>query len=202
MSNYRDYIRQTIERDVYVSATDEDFTHNGVPKKSGWLMDFRRIIFRKEMLESVAEAFWSQFKSKTPLQVCGLETAALPIVSAIALQQPDSFKGSMAAFFMRKSRKKDGLMRMIEGTPADKSVPVILVDDILNSGKTFIRQVEVLEELGYHVAAIWSILRFRDTSFYSYFHDKNIAVHSLFELDDFSDTLGTANLRQTPQHLR
>lgn len=69
-------------------------------------MDFRRIIFRKEMLESVAEAFWSQFKSKTPLQVCGLETAALPIVSAIALQQPDSFKGSMAAFFMRKSRKK------------------------------------------------------------------------------------------------
>lgn len=198
MSDYIGRIRNEIEQYVYVSATKEDFTHTGVPKKSGWLMDFRRVIFKKHVLEAVADAFWETFKDKAPIQICGLETAALPIVSAVALRQPSSFTEPMTAFFMRKSRKKDGLMRMIEGTPADTSVPVVLVDDILNSGKTFIRQVEVLEELGYTVTAIWGILRFRDESFYSYFQEKNIAVHSLFELDDFSESLGVSNLNYQP----
>jgi len=193
MNNYREYIRKIIEKSVYVSATEEDFTHTGVMKESGWLMDFRRVIFHRETLEAVAKAFWETFKDKGAIQVCGLEIAAVPLVTGISLNQPESFDKKMSAFFMRKSRKKDALMRMIEGTPASKEVPVVLVDDILNSGKTFIRQIEVLEELGYTISAVWSILRFRDKDFYEYFEEKGIDIYSLFELNDFKESLGTQN---------
>ena len=200
MSDFRDRIRTAIEADIYVSATDESLAdgRTGLPRESGWIFDFRRVIFRKDILEAVAHAFWETFETQTSLQVCGLESAALPIVAGISLTQPDTFDTPMHAVYMRKSRKKDGLMRMIEGTPAGKDVPFVLVDDILNSGKTFIRQVEVLEALGYRVSALWTILRFRDADFYDYFENKGIAVHSLFELNDFADTLDTHNLE--PRH--
>lgn len=68
-------------------------------------------------------------------------------------------------------------MRMIEGVLMPGR-PVVLVDDIMNSGSSFIRQVEVLHELGYKVAEVWCILRFRDEAFYTYFTERNIAVRS------------------------
>ncbi|MBL4644658.1 MAG: PQQ-binding-like beta-propeller repeat protein [Candidatus Pacebacteria bacterium] len=190
-------IRDAIEKNVYVSHADAPILNRstGTKRDSGWLFDFRRVIFRNDVLEATAQLFWKEFQEDVPIQVGGLETAALPIVTAISLAQPNSFRESMRAFFIRKSRKKDGLMRMIEGNLATKDVPVVLVDDILNSGKSFVRQIEVLEELGYTVKAIWIILRFRDKSFYNYFKEKNIELHSLFTLDDFKDSLGTENLK-------
>lgn len=195
MSDTRNRIRNAIESEIYVSAKDEYLadSHSGVPRTNGWLMDFRRVIFRKDILEAVAQEFWNVFKDSQRIQICGLESAALPIVAGISLVQPESSTPPIHAMYMRKSRKKDGLLRMIEGTPDSKNVPVVLVDDILNSGNTFVRQVEVLEELGYTVSAVWSILCFRDKSFYDYFEQKGIKVYSLFELNDFEEALGTVN---------
>ena len=195
----RKHIRDTIEKHVYVDATDEPILdrRTGTLRDSGWLFDFRRALLRPSVLRAVSALFWDTFKDARPLQMCGLEVAAVPLVTALSLLQ-DSDRPAHA-FFIRKSRKKDGLMRMIEGEPAAKDVPVVLVDDILNSGKSFIRQVEVLEELGYTVRAVWAILRFRDESFYDYFRKKSIAVHSVFTLDDFRDSLGVRILTP-PDH--
>ena len=195
MENYREVIRKNIEENAYVSGKDEQIVStNGNINNSGWLFDFRRIIFEPQMMKAISAVFWEEFANKEPIQVGGLETAAIPMVSAIALEQPPTLSKPTKVFFIRKSRKKDGLMRMIEGSPDDKKVPVILVDDILNSGKSFIRQVEVLEELGYTVSSVWCVLRFRDVEHYQYFHNKNIAIHSLFELNDFTKTLGVTNV--------
>ena len=195
-------LRSAIESDVYLSATDTPIAsrNTGQAKSSGWIFDFRRVIFRHDVLKAAARVFWNEFKDITPLQIGGLETAAIPLVTAIALEQPESFKKPMHAFFVRKSRKKDGRMQMIEGDIGPTKTPVVLVDDILNSGKTFIRQVEVLEELGYKVVAIWSIMRFRDTDFYTYFAEKDIAIHSAFTLDDFNDSLAVTNLSEREPH--
>lgn len=197
VSNDRKLVQKIIESGVYVDAADENIVDRstGIAKNSGWIFDFRRVIFRHDILQALSRIFWEKFEGETPIQIGGLETAAIPIVTAVSLAQPDAFKEPMSAFFVRKSRKKDGLMRMIEGTPAPRDVPVVLVDDILNSGKSFIRQIEVLEELGYTIKAVWSIMRFRDEDFYDYFRDKGIAVHCVFALDDFHESLGVSNLK-------
>ena len=105
------------------------------------------------------------------------------------------------AFFIRKSRKKSGLLQMIEGQ-LKADLEIILVDDIMNTGSSFWRQIEVIEQLGGRVNTVWSLLRFRDPEYYKRFSNRGITVKSLFELNDFTELLGTRvkNIQVTPLH--
>ncbi|MDD2657312.1 MAG: PQQ-binding-like beta-propeller repeat protein [Candidatus Pacebacteria bacterium] len=185
-----DALKELIEKEVFVTKEKERIvSSNG--GSSDWIFDFRRVLLRSETLNLVSTIFWEKFKDRLPFQVGGIEVAALPFIAGIMMKSKE--KGTpLNGFFIRKSRKKQGLLRMIEGEPnAEK---VILVDDLMNSGKSFIRQVEVLEALGKKVDTVFVILRFRDLSYYRYFHDKGIRVESLFTLDDFADSLKIKNL--------
>ncbi len=188
-------IKEAIVKEVYVRGENEPIGDNtsGTPRRSGWLFDFRRALMRPAFMHDVSVLFWEDHKNQYPFQVGGLEIAAVPLVTGIAQHIYRSGSEDITSFFIRKSRKKSGLMRMVEG-PLMPGRPVILVDDILNSGSSFIRQVEVLDGLGYKVREVWTILRFRDASFYTYFHQRGIAVKTLFELNDFTDTLQVKNM--------
>jgi orotate phosphoribosyltransferase len=155
------------------------------------LFDFRRVILDHDFAHAAARLFFDRFR--TPVQICGIEVAAIPLVSAFVMGSSLYASYSANGFFIRKSRKKDGLARMIEGTIAD-DVPIVVVDDLMNTGSSLIRQVEVIESLGKKVSAVWTILRFRDESFYEYFHTKGIPIYSLFSLNDFENTLSIKNL--------
>jgi orotate phosphoribosyltransferase len=187
-------VKHLIETEVFIPGSREAILDRKtrMPSESGWIFDFRRVLLRAETLDNLGEIFWDKFKDKYPFQICGLEVAAIPLVTGLVLKVYEKGKNDASGFFVRKSRKKDGLMRMVEGK-IDQDKRIILVDDIINSGKSFIRQVEVLEELGFNVDTVWSVLRFRDEDYYTYFKDKGIKVISLFSLDDFKETLGLKN---------
>jgi outer membrane protein assembly factor BamB len=121
-----------------------------------------------------------------------VEVAAIPLVTGLAMVLSEQDQ-DVNAFFIRKSRKKYGLLEMIEGKVTGEKI--ILVDDLINTGKSFIRQVEIAEALGKKVYAVFTLLRFREEAYYSYFHERGIQVISLFTLDDFKDSLGTSLLQ-------
>lgn len=187
---YRNLIKTSIERDVFVvEETQRTSAMWGGHDK--WLFDFRAVMLKSQILNAYAELFFEKYKDKYPFQVCGLEVAALPLVTAIVMKFHE--KGMvMNGFFIRKSRKKSGLLKMIEG--AMNEHPVIIVDDLVNSGSSVIRQIEILKELEKGVAEIFSILRFRNLEYYTVFKKEGIAFSSLFELNDFKDSLKVANL--------
>lgn len=188
--NGMDSLKKIITEKVFITKDDESIISvNGNP--SAWLFDFRRVLLSADMLDLVCNIFWEKFKNNGQFQVGGIEVAAIPFVAGIVMKSKE-MGAPINGFFIRKSRKKEGLLRMIEGEVNTEKV--ILVDDILNSGKSFIRQIEVLEALGKKVDTVFVILRFRDMSYYSYFHDKGIKVESLFTLDDFADSLKIKNL--------
>jgi outer membrane protein assembly factor BamB/orotate phosphoribosyltransferase len=149
---------------------------------------------RPDVIEAFAHIFWEKYRTATPLQIGAMETAGIPVMSALVATAAN-FDQLARGFFIRKSRKKDGLTKMIEGEFLP-SVPVILVDDVMNTGKSLARQVEVIEFLGGKVIGVWAFVRFRDKAYYSYFADRGIEVDSLFTLDDFSETLGIHNLSE------
>lgn len=184
-------MHERISREVFVSGRTETIFHKGVIQSDGWLFDFRRVILDHDFAHAAARLFFDRFR--TPVQICGIEVAAIPLVSAFVMGSSLYASYSANGFFIRKSRKKDGLARMIEGTIAD-DVPIVVVDDLMNTGSSLIRQVEVIESLGKKVSAVWTILRFRDESFYEYFHTKGIPIYSLFSLNDFENTLSIKNL--------
>ncbi len=183
-------LKQIIESDVFVTAEKQKII-SASGRESNWLFDFRRILMQPAVLEEIAEHFLDRYKEKYPFQIGCLEVAGIPLATGLsfALYKKEY---PVNAFFIRKSRKKRGLLNMVEGEV--DNTKVILVDDIINSGKSFIRQVEVLESFGKKVDTVFSVLRFRDISFYEYFEKKGIKVESLFTLDDFRSTLGIKNL--------
>ena len=51
-----------------------------------WLFDFRNILLQPELLNRYAEIFWQLYVSRYPFQVCGMESAAISLVSAIVMK--------------------------------------------------------------------------------------------------------------------
>ncbi|MFA6414690.1 MAG: PQQ-binding-like beta-propeller repeat protein [Candidatus Paceibacterota bacterium] len=185
METKRENLKRLIEREVFVTKEQE-----AIAGGSNWIFDFRRVLLRAEVLDWIGELFWEKCKGEYPFQVGGVEVAGIPLFTALVIKLRE--KGEDAnGFFIRKSRKKTGLLRMIEGAVTDEKI--ILVDDTMNTGKSFIRQIEVLESLGKKVGAVFAILRYRDLSYYTYFHERGIRVFSLFELDDFKGSLAVKN---------
>jgi outer membrane protein assembly factor BamB len=156
---------------------------------NAWIWDFRRLIMNGEFSDLLGKVFWQKFSSDYPFQIGGLEVAAVPIVTSLVKDGYAAGRIDCNGFFVRKSRKKIDLLHVIEGTVVPER-DIILVDDLINTGSSFWRQIVILEELGYPVKAVWSILRFRDDAYYRRFHDRGIAVHSIFSLDDFTTIIG------------
>jgi outer membrane protein assembly factor BamB/adenine/guanine phosphoribosyltransferase-like PRPP-binding protein len=191
------WLKKLISNEVFVTKDMEKIVSlDGT--ETEWLFDFRRILLKPDVLDAVSDVFLERFEHKFPLQIGGIEVAAIPLITGLVMGLHERGK-TVNGFFIRKSRKKTGLLRMVEGAITEEKI--ILVDDILNTGKSFIRQIEVLEGLGKKVDTVFVILRFRDLDYYKYFHDKGINVESLFSLDDFSDSLKVKNLvdkKETP----
>lgn len=188
------HLRKTIIDTVLVRGKNENISDGmGGLNENGWLFDFRRVIMQGPTIEAIGAACTETFKELPRYQICGLEVAAIPLVTGITQYRYSHGTPDANGFFIRKSRKKEGLLRMIEGTILPNT-PIILVDDIMNQGKSVMRQIEVLEGLGHTVFAVWTILRYRDTSFYEHLHKRNILIYSLFTLNDLTNDTGIQNL--------
>ncbi len=185
-------LRKKIIQRVLVTHKDF-FIYSSQGGGDAWMFDFRKIIMQPEILNAYAELFFERFKDNYPFQVGGIEVASIPLISAIVMKSVE--RGiPVNGFFIRKSRKKSGLLNMVEGTINNN--PIILVDDLMNSGGSFVRQVEVLEQLKIstppkkiNILAIFSILQFKRNEQYSYFTNRKIVIEKLFSLDDFKASI-------------
>ncbi len=151
-------------------------------RRESWLFDFRALMLQPYWLNRYAEIFWERYAPKYPFQVGAMETAAIALVAAIVMKGIE--RGTpVNGFYIRKSRKRQGLMRQIEGTLDEH--PVILVDDLINTGSTFEKQLAVLADTGRKVTDVFAMLAFRARDAYKSLEDRSIAVNHLFTLEDF-----------------
>lgn len=188
-------IRLYIEKKVFVTKEQKKIQPTNTEREevSSWLFDFREICLTPDFLEAFTKIFLEKYKDRK-IQVCGLEVAAIPLVSAIVLAS--KYKSQpINGFFVRKSRKKTGLMQMVEGNIQD-GVDIVLIDDLINSGSSLHRLLEIMDGLNHKVTDVFTILRFRDLEFYTLFRERSIKMHSLFSLNDFTNSLGVVNLQK------
>ncbi len=174
------------------NASIQIASRGGDARDPRWFFDFRAIVFEASVLDFIAEEFWRRYEHAYPFQVGGIESAAIPLITAIVLKGAEKGK-PVHGFFLRKSRKRDGLMRMFEGGLTDE--PAILVDDSINSGQSMSRQILALSEAGKKVSDIFVILRFRDTRAYSELVKRDSTkIDSIFTLPDFDIPLLEKNV--------
>ncbi len=179
-------LKEIIKKDALATKnTQRIISPKGI--ESDWLFDLRNIFLKPDSLSLITKIFWSYFEKEYPFQVGGQEIAAIPLISAIVLESQKINK-PVNGFIIRKSRKLSGLQKIIEGS-LDKN-KIILVDDLLNSGSTILRQIKVIEEAGQKVNCVFTLIRFRDENYYEFIKSKQIKIISLFSLDDFGLSLG------------
>lgn len=188
-------LREAIQRRALVRKNQQKIVSRA-GRESNWLLDIRSVVLEPEPLALFAEIFWELHENDYPFQIGGQETGAIPLVSAVVLYS--RFMGKpVNGFFIRKSRKHTGLQKVIEG--AMDNTKIILVDDLIHTGRTVLRQVELLESLGKKVHGLFTLIHFYDLSTYDFLRGKSIPnarglleslgkkVHGLFTLINFRD---------------
>lgn len=185
----KEFIRNSIGKDVYNERETKDLGEFAGNSNQKWVMDFKTVSTDRAFLQAFVICFEKEISGIGPFQICGMESGALPFVTAISLLVPECKN----AFYIRKSAKKHDLAKMIEGEVVT-GLPIVIVDDILNYGSTVAKQALVLKERGHSVHTSFSILRFRNYEHYQSLTEAGMRILSLFSLDDFTFDIGVSNI--------
>ncbi|UDJ84674.1 outer membrane protein assembly factor BamB family protein [Kosakonia oryzae] len=162
---------------------------SGVPlinKRGGnyhWLFDLRRVFMDSQALEAIALEFWRRNSHREPFQLAGMETGAIPLLTALLLTAPSS-RGKVNGLIIRKERKTSGLGKAIEGEIKD--LPIILIDDTINSGRSAEKACAMLSMSGHEVREMFVVIDFESNSGKRWRHQRGITMQALFNLHDFN----------------
>ena len=149
---------------------------------NGWLIDLRRLFMDPELLDAAAELFWQECASRLPFQVGGMEAAAIPLLTAI-LMKSLSRGTPVNGFILRKERKTYGTGNSIEGVLSD--APIVLVDDVLNSGASLEKARVVLEQENKTIAAAYVLVDYESPPGRLWRSRHGVPVIAPFRLSEF-----------------
>lgn len=145
----------------------------------GWLLDTRMPMLEGDMLREVGQVLAERIRSKDVSQVAGYGFGSYAMVcSVLSAPGAPAFKGG----FIREARKPHGRRRLIEG-PIDRGFPLVLLDDILNSGRSAARAVSLLRSDGFHVVGLITLFNFTWSSGRTRLEAEGLWVDSLLDLN-------------------
>ncbi len=152
---------------------------NGKP--CSWIADCREVLLIPRGAYLISKLIYEKLRKFKSRQVGGLTLAANPIVSYLVLLAYQD-KRPVSGFIIRKEPKYNGLQKLIEGDfkPGE---PVVLVDDLINSGGSIFRAIEAVEEQGCKVEGVLSILNFGNQG-EKKLKEKGYRFEYLFTLED------------------
>lgn len=124
--------------------------------KSNYFFDMKLVSMDPEGSELIAKEVFKLIQNYNIDFIGGLESGAIPIASIVAnysyrCQKP------IPAFFVRKTPKKRGTNKLIEGN-LSKNSRVVLVDDVMTKGESVLIAVEKVRELGCYVDKVITIV--------------------------------------------
>jgi orotate phosphoribosyltransferase len=115
--------------------------------------------------------------------VGGLTLGADPIAAGIAALSGAGVR-PLTAFIVRKDAKAHGTGKQIEGPPVSTGMRVLLVDDTLTTGGTFLQANEALQETGATVVGALCVVD-REEGGREALEDAGIPLRSLFTRSEF-----------------
>jgi outer membrane protein assembly factor BamB/orotate phosphoribosyltransferase len=149
---------------------------------NSWLIDLRRLFMDAKLLDAIAGLFWEKCADAMPFQVGGMEVAAIPLLSAILIKAVA--RGTpVNGFIVRKERKTHGTGGLIEGALID--VPIVVVDDILNSGNSLEKVRVILEGEKKTIAFAFVLIDYHSAKGKAWRDKHQIPVRSPFNLAEF-----------------
>jgi orotate phosphoribosyltransferase len=104
------------------------------PSQDQLIWDLREPLLRDDALVYCCALLHRLARPYPVRWIGGMETAAIPIVAGMLAINRACGGPPLNGFYLRKTRKPDGLRRILEGPRPPWGERVLLVDDILNKG--------------------------------------------------------------------
>lgn len=145
----------------------------------GWLLDTRVPMLDGELFTEVGEVLAERLRRRDTRQIVGYGFGAYPIVcSVLSVDEDDGFKGGL----IREERKEHGRRRLVEG-PIDADEPVVMLDDIINSGRSASQALTLLRRAGFTVDGLLTLFNFTWSSGQDRIEAEGLWVDSLLDLN-------------------
>lgn len=145
----------------------------------GWLLDTRVPMLDGELFDEVGGVLAERLRERGVHQVVGYGFGAYPLVcSVLSAGGEPAFKGGL----VREEAKGHGRRRLVEG-PVDGARPIALLDDIINSGRSAAKALELVRGEGYEVVGLLTLFNFTWSSGQARIEDEGLWVDSLLDLN-------------------
>ncbi|MEM3585753.1 MAG: orotate phosphoribosyltransferase [Candidatus Jordarchaeaceae archaeon] len=152
-------------------------------KKSPFYIDMRLFISYPDIFDKLCEIYAKIIRKEIAKvdRIAGIPTAGLPIATLT------SYKLHLPMIYVRKEPKPHGKSRMIEGilNPNDS---VVLVDDLITSGKSLINAAKAIREEGGTVEHAVTLLD-RQQGGRENLGKERIELHTVISIDQLLETL-------------
>ena len=116
-------------------------------KISTFYIDVRRVSLSSEGIYLISRIFWQSIKNENITAIGGPTLGADPIVAGVcflAHQERKKLKG----FLVRKTPKKHGRKKAIEGAELTSQDNVVIVDDVATTGSSLINAIKKIKKTG------------------------------------------------------
>jgi orotate phosphoribosyltransferase len=169
---------RTLYEKALVRREDELITDpHGQP--IGWLLDTRMPMLEGEVFREVGRVLAERLRAKDIEQVAGFGFGSYAMICAVmSAPAAPPFNGG----FVRERRKPHGRRRLVEG-PLDRSKPVVLLDDIINSGRSAMTALNLLRGDGFNVVGMMTLFNFTWSGGRSRLEAQGIWVDSILDLN-------------------
>jgi orotate phosphoribosyltransferase len=140
------------------------------------------------LFEEVGGVLAERLRERGVHQVVGYGFGAYPLVCSVLTADDPVFKGGL----VREEAKGHGRRRLVEG-PVDETQPVALLDDIINSGRSAAKALELVRGEGYEVVGLLTLFNFTWSSGQARIEDEGLWVDSLLDLNLRESTNSTSD---------
>lgn len=126
-------------------------------KQSHYYIDGKKITHSPHGLLLTSKAIVEELEDRNVTAIGGIELGATPIACAYATLS-SIVKRPVNGFTVRKQIKEHGTQKLIEGKPPDSQSRVVIIDDVVTTGKSILDAVKVVENIGCQIEAAISIV--------------------------------------------
>jgi orotate phosphoribosyltransferase len=151
-------------------------------RSSSFFFDMKKTMFDPEGAALLADLLFDAIKAEEVECIGGLETGAIPIVSALCARSwPEK---PLKGFFVRKETKGHGTDQRVDGL-LERGSKVILFEDVTTTGGSAMQAVRQAQQSGCTVLKVVSVVD-RLEGAEANFRAAGITFESLFTWRDFS----------------
>lgn len=167
------------EHGVIRSSQEPIVSTKGEP--ISWLVDTRIALLNPEMAEIIAELYWSVLAGVGQFQIACMELTGVPLMVSIQCYGRRLGR-DINGFIIRKEQKNTGRQRRIEGMV--NSLPIVFVDDVMNSGSSLKKALVFLQSIGRSISTVAALIDFGPTALKKSMVEHGMEIHALIDLKE------------------